>query len=126
MYVRRYHQVGRSGKLSSRKTTHFQALHNESGIPYNEMLFFDGTSFSLLKQKKNIYFFFQEFILNLFIGLFGTTYIYIYIDCNWQDHCTDVTNTLGVVSMKTPDGLQLDQFYTALQKYHDETTIHQS
>ena len=62
---------------------------------------------------KYIYIYFPKRFL---IFLFGT------IDCNWQDHCTDVTNTLGVVSMKTPNGLQLDQFYTALQKYHDETT----
>lgn len=37
-----YHQIGRSGKLSSRKTTHFRELHQDSGIPYEEMLFFDG------------------------------------------------------------------------------------
>jgi len=34
-------QIGRTGKLSSRKTTHFKLLHEESGVPYNEMLFFD-------------------------------------------------------------------------------------
>jgi len=37
-----YHQIGRNGKLSSRKTTHFRELHRESGIAYDEMLFFDG------------------------------------------------------------------------------------
>ena len=37
-----YRQVGRSGKLSPRKTTHFRELHKESGIPYERMLFFDG------------------------------------------------------------------------------------
>uniref|UniRef100_A0A7S1ZWP5 Uncharacterized protein n=1 Tax=Ditylum brightwellii TaxID=49249 RepID=A0A7S1ZWP5_9STRA len=37
-----YDQIGRSGPfLTSRKTTHFQLLHQESGVPYNEMLFFD-------------------------------------------------------------------------------------
>lgn len=34
-------QIGRTGKLSSRKTTHFKLLHEESGVTYNEMLFFD-------------------------------------------------------------------------------------
>eukprot|EP01059_Diplonema_ambulator_P002029 TRINITY_DN1166_c1_g1_i1.p1 TRINITY_DN1166_c1_g1~~TRINITY_DN1166_c1_g1_i1.p1 ORF type:complete len:191 (+),score=51.03 TRINITY_DN1166_c1_g1_i1:351-923(+) len=34
-------QIGRSGKLTSRKTSHFKLLHQESGIPYSEMLFFD-------------------------------------------------------------------------------------
>lgn len=36
-----YDQIGRTGHLTSRKTTHFKELHKESGIPYNEMLFFD-------------------------------------------------------------------------------------
>ena len=36
-----YIQVGRDGKLSTRKTSHFQLLHEESGgVPYSEMLFF--------------------------------------------------------------------------------------
>lgn len=74
-----YSQIGRSGKLTPRKTTHFKELHEESGIPYDEMLFFD--------------------------------------DCNWGDHCSDVTNTLGVVSKKTPRGLQLDEFHSGLEKY---------
>jgi len=34
-------EVGRSGHLTSRKTTHFKALHEESNVPYEEMLFFD-------------------------------------------------------------------------------------
>jgi magnesium-dependent phosphatase 1 len=36
-----YDQIGRTGPLSSRKTTHFSLLHEESQIPYEEMLFFD-------------------------------------------------------------------------------------
>ena len=36
-----YNQIGRTGNLSPDKITHFQQLHEESGIPYNEMLFFD-------------------------------------------------------------------------------------
>jgi len=38
-----YYEIGRVGHLSSRKTTHFKALHEKSGIPFHEMLFFDGT-----------------------------------------------------------------------------------
>ena len=34
-------QVGRTGKLTSRKTTHFALLKAESGIEYSDMLFFD-------------------------------------------------------------------------------------
>ena len=29
-----YNQIGRTGKLSPRKTTHFRELHRESGVPY--------------------------------------------------------------------------------------------
>jgi len=36
-----FNQIGRTGNLSPDKTTHFRELHNESGVPYNEMLFFD-------------------------------------------------------------------------------------
>lgn len=78
-----YDQIGRSGKLSPRKTTHFRELHKESGIPYEEMLFFD--------------------------------------DCNWGDHCADVTRTHGVVSQRTPSGLQIEQFHRALEKYRKES-----
>lgn len=36
-----YIQVGREGKLSTRKTSHFQLIQEESGgVPYAEMLFF--------------------------------------------------------------------------------------
>ncbi|KAL7523836.1 hypothetical protein ACHAXR_000355, partial [Thalassiosira sp. AJA248-18] len=35
-------QIGRTGKLSSTKTSHFRLIHEESGgVPYEEMLFFD-------------------------------------------------------------------------------------
>jgi hypothetical protein len=36
-----YSQIGRSGRLTSRKTGHFRLIHEESGgVPYEEMLFF--------------------------------------------------------------------------------------
>ena len=38
-----YNQIGRTGRLTSRKTSHFRNLHEDSGVPYEEMLFFDGT-----------------------------------------------------------------------------------
>eukprot|EP00549_Striatella_unipunctata_P021841 CAMPEP_0118724814 /NCGR_PEP_ID=MMETSP0800-20121206/32800_1 /TAXON_ID=210618 ORGANISM="Striatella unipunctata, Strain CCMP2910" /NCGR_SAMPLE_ID=MMETSP0800 /ASSEMBLY_ACC=CAM_ASM_000638 /LENGTH=165 /DNA_ID=CAMNT_0006633457 /DNA_START=145 /DNA_END=643 /DNA_ORIENTATION=+ len=77
-----YDQIGRTGKLTSRKTTHFTLLHEESGVPYNEMLFFD--------------------------------------DCNWGDHCADVTRSVGVVSQRTPHGMRLSEFHTGLTKYDAE------
>jgi magnesium-dependent phosphatase 1 len=36
-----YNQIGRDGNLSWDKTTHFRELHEESAVPYNEMVFFD-------------------------------------------------------------------------------------
>ena len=36
-----YRQIGRSGRLDSDKRTHFRLLHEESAVPYEEMLFFD-------------------------------------------------------------------------------------
>jgi Acid Phosphatase len=38
-----YQQIGRAGKLTSRKTSHFRELHRDSGVDYDEMIFFDGT-----------------------------------------------------------------------------------
>ena len=72
-------QIGREGQLTSRKTSHFKLLHKQSGIPYDEMLFFD--------------------------------------DCNWGDHVGDLANTFGVTGVRTPNGLQLDEFHQGLEKY---------
>eukprot|EP00536_Pseudo-nitzschia_multiseries_P011057 jgi/Psemu1/204829/e_gw1.358.52.1 len=77
-----YNQIGRTGKLSPDKVTHFQELHEESCVPYNEMLFFD--------------------------------------DCNWGDHCRRVTNAFGVVSQRTPRGLQWEEFHKGLKKYESQ------
>ena len=33
-------EIGRTGNLTSRKTSHFRLIHEESGVPYEEMLFF--------------------------------------------------------------------------------------
>jgi len=79
-----YDQIGRTGHLTSRKTTHFRALHEESNVPYNEMLFFD--------------------------------------DCNWGDHCADVTANFGVVSQRTPRGMQLSEFHAGIDKYRKEAS----
>jgi len=77
-----HNQIGRTGRLSPDKTTHFKELHEESGVPYAEMLFFD--------------------------------------DCNWGDHCQRVTKAFGVVSQRTPHGLQWEEFENALRKFDQE------
>jgi hypothetical protein len=41
-------------------------------------------------------------------------------DCNWGDHCGKVTRELGVVSWRTPQGLQWTDFQQALEKYHHQ------
>ena len=35
-----YAQIGRTGQLTSRKTSHFRLIQEESGVPFEEMLFF--------------------------------------------------------------------------------------
>jgi magnesium-dependent phosphatase 1 len=40
-----YQQIGREGKLSPDKRTHFRELLQDSGIPYEEMLFFDDCGY---------------------------------------------------------------------------------
>ncbi|GFH45331.1 hypothetical protein CTEN210_01805 [Chaetoceros tenuissimus] len=74
-----YDEIGRTGHLTSRKTTHFKSLHEKSGVPYEEMVFYD--------------------------------------DCNWGDHCQDLEDTYRVVGQRTPNGLQIEEFYAGLQKY---------
>jgi magnesium-dependent phosphatase 1 len=83
-----YNQIGRSGLLSSDKRTHFRLLHQESRVPYNEMIFFD--------------------------------------DCNWGDHCATVAREFGVVTMRTPRGLQYSEFQEALEKYRKEVENRES
>ncbi|KAJ9463980.1 putative magnesium-dependent phosphatase P8B7.31 [Diplonema papillatum] len=73
-------QIGRSGKLTTRKTSHFKLLHEATGIPYTEMLFFD--------------------------------------DCNWEDHVSDLRQTLGVVGRATPRGLSVEDYRHGLDLYH--------
>ena len=41
-----YQQVGRCGKLTSNKTTHFTELRNESNIDLKYSLFFDDCNWS--------------------------------------------------------------------------------
>mmetsp|Transcript_5567 Transcript_5567/g.12195 ORF Transcript_5567/g.12195 Transcript_5567/m.12195 type:complete len:246 (+) Transcript_5567:36-773(+) len=73
-------QIGRSGNLSSEKTSHFRLIHEESGgVPYQEMLFFD--------------------------------------DCNWGDHVGTLHSEFGVVGVRTPQGLRLEDFEHGLELY---------
>lgn len=74
-----YAQIGRTGNLTSRKTTHFRLLREESGVPYDEMLFFD--------------------------------------DCNWGDHVGDLHAEFGVVGVRTPHGLRVEDFRRGLAKF---------
>lgn len=76
-----YSQIGREGQLTSRKTSHFRLLRQESGVPYEKMLFFD--------------------------------------DCNWGDHVGDLENAFGVVGVRTPNGLRMDEFYHGLEMYRN-------
>mmetsp|Transcript_19628 Transcript_19628/g.52189 ORF Transcript_19628/g.52189 Transcript_19628/m.52189 type:complete len:88 (+) Transcript_19628:608-871(+) len=74
-----FHQIGRSGPLSPDKVSHFKQLQQQTGIAYDEMVFFD--------------------------------------DCNWGDHCGRVSKALGVVSQRTPHGMEVRFFRQALLDY---------
>jgi magnesium-dependent phosphatase 1 len=76
-----YAQIGREGQLTSRKTSHFRLLREQSGVEYEEMLFFD--------------------------------------DCNWGDHVGDLESSCGVVGVRTPNGLTLDEFHLGLEKFRN-------
>jgi magnesium-dependent phosphatase 1 len=77
-----YAQIGRSGKLTSRKTSHFKLIHEESGVPFEDMLFFD--------------------------------------DCNWGDHVGDLNREFGVLGIRTPSGLQINEFHEGLETFSRE------
>ncbi len=36
------------------------------------------------------------------------------------DHCADVTANFGVVSQRTPRGMQLSEFHQGIEKYRKE------
>lgn len=79
------HAIGRTGVLTSRKTTHFaflkKTLENEHSatVEYSDMLFFD--------------------------------------DCNWGDHVGDLERELGVVGIRTPNGITLELFEEGMKKF---------
>mmetsp|Transcript_9663 Transcript_9663/g.29422 ORF Transcript_9663/g.29422 Transcript_9663/m.29422 type:complete len:156 (+) Transcript_9663:547-1014(+) len=76
-------QVGRSPPLSSDKSkTHFPILKEATGVPYEQMLFFD--------------------------------------DSAWSDHCAMVERACpGVVTQRTPRGMQYDEWQRGLHKFAD-------
>lgn len=53
-----FHAIGRQGELSSDKRTHFNKLHLESKIPFDEMVFFDDCMWGDVSCLFNIPFFF--------------------------------------------------------------------
>eukprot|EP00578_Thalassiosira_sp_NH16_P024125 CAMPEP_0181099784 /NCGR_PEP_ID=MMETSP1071-20121207/12842_1 /TAXON_ID=35127 /ORGANISM="Thalassiosira sp., Strain NH16" /LENGTH=233 /DNA_ID=CAMNT_0023182465 /DNA_START=140 /DNA_END=841 /DNA_ORIENTATION=- len=41
-------------------------------------------------------------------------------DCNWGDHVGDVNREFGVVGVRTPQGLRLEEFHHGLKKYRSQ------
>jgi magnesium-dependent phosphatase 1 len=39
-------------------------------------------------------------------------------DCNWGDHVQDFEDSFGVMGQRTPNGLQIEECYTGLEKHH--------
>eukprot|EP00535_Pseudo-nitzschia_heimii_P001987 CAMPEP_0197179968 /NCGR_PEP_ID=MMETSP1423-20130617/4750_1 /TAXON_ID=476441 /ORGANISM="Pseudo-nitzschia heimii, Strain UNC1101" /LENGTH=215 /DNA_ID=CAMNT_0042629979 /DNA_START=127 /DNA_END=774 /DNA_ORIENTATION=+ len=42
-------------------------------------------------------------------------------DCNWGDNCERVTKAFGVVSQRTPNGLQWEEFLDGLKKFEHQS-----
>jgi len=38
-------------------------------------------------------------------------------DCNWADHVGDLDRELGVVGVRTPQGLTMEAFHIGLEKF---------
>jgi hypothetical protein len=38
-------------------------------------------------------------------------------DCNWADHVGDLNREFGVVGVRTPHGLTMEDFYRGLEKF---------
>ncbi len=43
-----------------------------------------------------------------------------------SDHCADVTANFGVISQRTPRGMQLSEFHQGLEKYRKEAMARES
>jgi magnesium-dependent phosphatase 1 len=77
--------IGRTkacGNLTSDKRTHFKKIREESGIDFQEMLFFD--------------------------------------DCNWGDHVGTIEKYHGVIGQRTPRGLTVSEWRSALKRFDSE------
>lgn len=102
-------QIGRSGRLTSRKTTHFRLIHEESGVPYEEMLFFGkciDCCCRIYCLQSSLYLPDKTTQINSMLD-----------DCNWGDHVGDVNKEFGVVGVRTPQGLRLEEFHLGLDKF---------
>ena len=41
-------------------------------------------------------------------------------DCNWGDHVDDLNAEFGVVGVRTPDGLRMEEFHIGLEKFQED------
>lgn len=41
-------------------------------------------------------------------------------DCNWGDHVGDLNKEFGVVGVRTPQGLRLEEFHDGLKKFQSQ------
>jgi hypothetical protein len=38
-------------------------------------------------------------------------------DCHWMDHVGDLNKEFGIVGVRTPHGLKVEEFYHGLEKF---------
>ena len=87
-------------------------MHAESGVPYNEMLFFDDCNWGDHCSG--------EFFCGVTLLYLHQILLNIFLTFESFSHYTDVTATFGVVSQRTPRGMQIDEFHAGLEKYKNE------
>lgn len=105
-----YSQIGRTGNLSSEKTTHFQLIHQESGgVPYQDMLFFGKLAMAL--QLASV------LVVSVTNQSFPSA---LEDDCNWGDHVGTLHRAYGVTGIRTPQGLSYKDFERGLEHYQKQ------
>jgi hypothetical protein len=75
------------------------------------MLFFDVRNTCYVSDVCKSFFYFMSYATDPFLAV---------QDCNYGDHCGKVSRELGVVSRRTPHGLQWKDFQEALANYKQQ------
>ena len=96
----------------SNKAFHFNKLREKSGIPFSEMLFFDGASSFVI---------YRQAIRRIFpchgSRCASPTEHRLCEDCNWGDKVGEVERQCGVVGIACPSGLTIEAWHSGLAAF---------